>query len=81
MEDGFSSTADSEGRTIIYLRREENDQRVREVLVLLGQGLRAAAEKEVDGLALPMRESDIQLRCNQAVKDSLQRYVSCPNFY
>ncbi|KAG6544110.1 hypothetical protein Mapa_014422 [Marchantia paleacea] len=54
--------------------REENDQRVREVLVLLGQGLRAAAEKEVDGLALPMRESDIQLRCNQAVKDSLQRY-------
>ncbi|KAL3683385.1 hypothetical protein R1sor_001407 [Riccia sorocarpa] len=54
--------------------REENDQRVREVLVLLGQGLRAAAEKEVERLSLPIRESDIKQRCDQAIKDSLTRY-------
>ncbi|CAM6114295.1 unnamed protein product [Calypogeia fissa] len=54
--------------------RDENDQRVREVLVLLGQGFRVAAEKEMDDLLLPMRESDIQLRCKQASMDALKRY-------
>ncbi|KAL2633978.1 hypothetical protein R1flu_005457 [Riccia fluitans] len=54
--------------------REENDLRVREVLVLLGQGLRTTAEKEVDRLSLPMRESDIKQRCDQETKNSLTRY-------
>ncbi|KAJ7542416.1 hypothetical protein O6H91_10G105500 [Diphasiastrum complanatum] len=54
--------------------REENDRRVKEVLVLLSEGLRNTAEKAIANLQLPMREADLQNHCTKAIKDALQGY-------
>ncbi|KAH9563758.1 hypothetical protein CY35_05G143000 [Sphagnum magellanicum] len=54
--------------------REENERRVKQVLVELGEDLRIAAEKEVEGLPLPMRDTEIERFCKQAKSSVLQRY-------
>lgn len=54
--------------------REENERRVKEVLVRLGEGLHSTAGKNVLELKLPIAENDLQQKCNQIIKDSLDRY-------
>eukprot|EP00249_Psilotum_nudum_P019648 c27358_g1_i1 orf=30-3086(+) len=54
--------------------REENEHRIREVLVRLGEGLRLAAEKRILECKLPMQEIKLQHQCNQAIRDALQGY-------
>ncbi|XP_002975882.2 guanylate-binding protein 1 [Selaginella moellendorffii] len=56
--------------------REENDRKVKEVLVLLGERLRASAVKQIEGLVLPMLESDIGAQCTRAEKNVTRRYDS-----
>lgn len=56
--------------------REENERRVKQVLVELGQDLRLSAEKEVEELQLPMRDADIQRLCKQSQNKVLQSYES-----
>jgi hypothetical protein len=61
----------------LLLVREENERRVKQVLVELGQDLRLSAEKEVEELQLPMRDADIQRLCKQSQNKVLQRSVRC----
>lgn len=61
----------------LLLLREENERRVKQVLVELGQDLRLSAEKEVEELQLPMRDADIQRLCKQSQNKVLQRLVRC----
>lgn len=59
----------------IFPLREENERRVKQVLVELGDDLCLGAEKEVEGLQLPMRDAEIQRLCKQAQNAVLQRFV------
>jgi hypothetical protein len=56
--------------------REENERRVKQVLVELGEDLRLSAEREVEELQLPMRDADIQRLCKQSQTRALQGYES-----
>lgn len=52
--------------------REENERRVKQVLVELGDDLRLSAEREVEELHLPMRDADIERLCKQCQNRVLQ---------
>lgn len=56
--------------------REENERRVKQVLVELGDDLRLSAEREVEELHLPMRDADIERLCKQCQNRVLQGYES-----
>lgn len=56
--------------------REENERRVKQVLMELGQDLRLSAVKEMEQLQLPMRDADIQRSCKQCQNRFLQGYES-----
>lgn len=60
---------------MVFIDREENERRVKQVLVELGEDLRIAAEKEVEGLPLPMRDTEIERLCKQAKSSVLQRFA------
>ncbi len=60
---------------MVFIDREENERRVKQVLVELGEDLRIAAEKEVEGLPLPMRDTEIERFCKQAKSSVLQRFA------
>jgi hypothetical protein len=60
---------------MVLIGREENERRVKQVLVELGEDLRIAAEKEVEGLPLPMRDTEIEHFCKQAKSSVLQRFA------
>lgn len=57
---------------LYLLIREENERRVKQVLVELGEDLRLSAEKEVESLHLPMRDAEIQRLCKQSQTRVLQ---------
>jgi len=61
--------------------REENERRVKQVLVELGEDLRLLAEREVEELQLPMRDADIQRLCKQSQTRALQGSVISSFFY
>lgn len=65
----------------LHLVREENERRVKQVLVELGEDLRLLAEREVEELQLPMRDADIQRLCKQSQTRALQGSVSTSFFY
>ncbi|MCO5548352.1 hypothetical protein L7F22_001809 [Adiantum nelumboides] len=54
--------------------RDENDRKVREVLVRLGEGLYGAAGKKVQELKLPMADSSLQQVCSSIIHDALLGY-------
>lgn len=63
-------------KTLIIVCREENERRVKQVLVELGEDLRLSAEREVEELQLPMRDADIQRLCKQSQTRALQGSVN-----
>lgn len=54
--------------------REENERKVKEVLVRLGEGLYATAGKKVLDLKLPMADTDLQQMCSNIIHDALHGY-------
>lgn len=56
------------------LFREENERRVKDVLVRLGEGLHISASKKVQELKLPMSESSLQQVCSSIIHESLLGY-------
>ncbi|KAI5061796.1 hypothetical protein GOP47_0022335 [Adiantum capillus-veneris] len=56
------------------LFREQNDRKVKEVLVRLGEGLYGAAGKKVQELKLPMADSSLQQVCSSIIHDALLGY-------
>lgn len=56
------------------LFREENEHRVKEILVRLGEGLYITAGKKVQELKLPMAESSLQQVCSSIIHEALLGY-------